>query len=215
MGYPVIHTTAKMGLFCSSGVSQSAVDTMCRNLGHRRGFKLPPSLLGQPANLPPQFVLQVCEQLNNICDPCFPCQTVECKGDEENVFDCSLSPWGSGGCEDDDILTVICSNVSISEPSLTLNSAPSSSLLSFLPDPSPLRIPSMSLPGLGNIPVCLEEGEGSHEASLLCSSQGQACGLPSAFHAEPVARLVYLFRRHRLNLTRLQGPICGDALCDS
>ena len=65
MGYPVVHTTAKMGLFCSSGVSQSAVDTMCKNLGHRRGFKIPPSLLGQPENLPPQFVLQVI--LNNIC----------------------------------------------------------------------------------------------------------------------------------------------------
>ena len=64
MGYPVVHTTAKMGLFCSSGVSQSAVDTMCKNLGHRRGFKIPPSLLGQPENLPPQFVLQVI--LNNI-----------------------------------------------------------------------------------------------------------------------------------------------------
>ena len=69
MGYPVIHTTAKMGLFCSSGVSQTAVDTMCRNLGHRKGFKLPPSLLGQPANLPPQFVLQVCDQLNNVFNP--------------------------------------------------------------------------------------------------------------------------------------------------
>ena len=107
-----------------------------------------------------------------------PGQSVECKGSEENVFDCTLSPWGSGGCEDDDILTVICSNVSINEPRLTLNSPTSSSFLSFLPNPSPLRIPSMSLPGLGDIPVCLE-GEGAHEASLLCSSQGLACGLPS------------------------------------
>lgn len=103
-------------------------------------------------------------------------QFVECKGNEENVFDCSLSPWGSGGCEDDDILTVICSNDSIPEPSLTLNSATTSSLLSFLP--RPLHIPSLSLPGLGNIPVCLE-GEGGHEASLLCSSEGLTCGLPS------------------------------------
>ena len=46
----------------SSGVSPTSVDTMCRSLGHKRGFKLPPSLLGHPDNLPPHFVLQVTEQ---------------------------------------------------------------------------------------------------------------------------------------------------------
>ena len=49
-------------LLFSSGVSPISVDTMCRSLGHKRGFKLPPSLLGHPDNLPPHFVLQVTEQ---------------------------------------------------------------------------------------------------------------------------------------------------------
>ena len=78
-------------------------------------------------------------------------------------------------------MTVICSNVSLPEPIIKLNPA-SSSLLNFLP--TPLHIPSMELPGIGDLPVCLG-GQSGDEASLLCSSQGLACGLPSYPPAQP------------------------------
>ena len=36
VGYPVIDTTGRMGLLCSGGTDQTAVNMICRMLGHKQ-----------------------------------------------------------------------------------------------------------------------------------------------------------------------------------
>ena len=42
-------------------------------------------------------------------------EAVNCLGNETDIFDCSLSPWGVEGCTDQDVLTVACSNEDIGD----------------------------------------------------------------------------------------------------
>ena len=110
-------------------------------------------------------------------------------GNESNVFDCQLSPWGVEGCDDEDILAVGCYQ----------DTEPDNFQLEMVKDDSHKITEALtSLLGLGEpnrktakhmIPImkfdnfkfgfCLSKNFYSLEATHLCQSQGFECGVPN------------------------------------
>ena len=120
-------------------------------------------------------------------DPFFVFEAVNCLGNENNIFDCELSPWGVEGCDDEDILAVACTNENMEDnfrlSALRDESHKITNALSNL-----LGLPSRKK-AVHMIPIlsfynhkygfCLSKNFGNLEATHLCQSQGYECGIPN------------------------------------
>ena len=120
-------------------------------------------------------------------DPFFVFEAVNCLGNENNIFDCELSPWGVEGCDDEDILAVACTNENMEDnfrlSALRDESHKITNALSNL-----LGLPSRKK-AVHMIPIlsfynhkygfCLSKNFGNLEATHLCHSQGYECGIPN------------------------------------
>ena len=157
-------TTTRMGLFCSKGTSQSAVNTMCMMMGHKKGVKLPPVLFGNPSF--PQ-------------EPFFVFEAVNCLGGEESIFDCDLAPWGVEGCEGGDILTILCGEEGVEGISIIGEEengySVTKKLLGFGNEEA-LITPSIQI-GSQQLGFCAGNSFSPNEANVLCQLLGYGCGV--------------------------------------
>lgn len=132
---------------------------------------MPAGIFGNPTSGKPTYVLEA----------------ITCYGNETNVFDCELSPWGVEGCDDSDILAIACSQQKLQD----------NFELSVLMDESHKITNALTnLLGLPNknhakhmIPIvkfrnykfgfCLSRNFDDLEATHLCQSMGYECGTPN------------------------------------
>ena len=114
-------------------------------------------------------------------------EAVNCLGNESDIFDCELSPWGVEGCSNEDVLTVACSNEN-TEHNFRLNvlkdeSHKITNALSNLLGLQRKREATHMIPTLSfhhfTIGFCFSENFADLEATYLCQSQGYECGVPN------------------------------------
>ena len=168
VGYPVMDTTTHMGFFCSSGTSQSAVNTMCSMMGYKKGVKLPPGLFGNPSS--PH-------------SPFFVFEAVDCLGGEESIFDCDLAPWGVEGCEGEDILTIMCGGEEVEGAAITaMKEEDDDSGYSLLDDlfqhkNNEVQVTPTLQFSSAQLWFCPGQYLDNMEASALCQALGYGCGM--------------------------------------
>ena len=114
-------------------------------------------------------------------------EAVNCLGNETDIFDCSLSPWGVEGCTDQDVLTVACSNEDIGDnfklDDLKDESYKITNALSNLLGLPRKREATHLIPTLSfnqhTFGFCFSDSFGDLEATYLCQSHGYECGVPN------------------------------------
>ena len=145
-----------------------------------KGLKLPAGYFGPPSSSQPFFVFEA----------------ISCLGNESSVFDCDLSPWGVEGCQDHEILALLCGDEKyLLGKNFTITSTEKESLeltdkiSNFLGIPTSNRnsatdlVPSFNLANY-SFGFCLSDKFGLTEASVLCQSLGYQCGAPDFGHLD-------------------------------
>lgn len=95
IGYPIIDTPDFPGLICDRHIGEHVPKLICNLMGFPYGEKLPiGGLYGNPSGG---------QTLSFVLD------RISCSGSEGNFFECNFGPWGQHQCEEEDILSVICS----------------------------------------------------------------------------------------------------------
>ena len=135
-------------------------------------MKLPPSVFGNPSSKDLFFVFEA----------------VNCLGNETDIFDCELSPWGVEGCDQDDVLTISCSDHhnpghnfkldDLKDESYKITNALSNLLGLPKKREATHLIPTLSF-NQQTFGFCFSDSFGDLEASYLCQSHGYECGVPN------------------------------------
>ena len=115
-------------------------------------------------------------------------EAVNCLGNETDIFDCELSPWGVEGCGEEDVLTIACSDHLASGDNFRLDDLKDESykitnaLSNLLGLPRKREathlIPTLSF-NQHTFGFCFSDSFGDLEATYLCRSHGYECGVPN------------------------------------
>ena len=115
-------------------------------------------------------------------------EAVNCLGNESDIFDCELSPWGVEGCGEEDVLTIGCSDHLVSGDNFKLDDLKDESykitnaLSNLLGLPRKREaihlIPTLSF-NQHTFGFCFSDSFGNLKATYLCQSHGYECGVPN------------------------------------